>query len=128
MRTNEFLRNDKNERIVNMMDNKQTIPRFGGQQDNLLFWATRVKAILAEEEALDKLDWEKGFVLESVADTKKPIKACSVILRGLGDSPLEVVVKHSESPRMMLDILHERYASKSIFHKAQVLSQIAQKR
>ncbi len=111
-----------------MTEEKVSIPKFRGPQDNFLFWAARIEAILAEKEALDPVKVElveSGSDADDAAQKKKAAQACSVILRGLGDVPFADIMRHKSSPKKMWDALHERYAADNTFNKASVQTSLA---
>ena len=98
-------------------EDKNSIPRYTGPKDNFLFWAARVKAILAEKEIDETIEWPEEKVPSTDEEVKKGKKACSIVLRGLGDIPTAVVIRNTKSAQKTWSALHKRFASKSTFHK-----------
>ena len=83
--------------------------------------------LLADHDVADALEWEPEQVPDRAASHRKVTKACSLIVRGLGDVPLSAVIRYSDSAALMWDALNKRYASETVFSKAQLLSQIMRK-
>ena len=83
--------------------------------------------LLADHDVADALEWEPEQVPDRVAAHRKVAKACSLIVRGLGDVPLSAVIRYSDSAALMWDALNKRYASETTFSKAQVFAQIMRK-
>ncbi len=111
-----------------MNEEKVSIPKFGGPQDNLLFCSTRIAAIFAEREACDPGEAELVDSCSDADDTaqnKKAVRAYSVILRGQGDVPFAVIPRQKSSPKKMWDALLERYAVKNRCNKASVQTSLA---
>lgn len=101
-----------------MSEDKILVPYYSGPRDNFLFWATRIMAILDEKEIDTTIEWEKDYVPSTGEEKKKSKKACSIILRELGDIPMAVVINNSELPQKMWVALHKRFASNSTLQKA----------
>lgn len=108
------------------MGDETKIPKFRGLQDNFLFWAARIEAIMEEKECVRALSF--AALPTSDEDRKMAAKACSIILRGLSDVPFSVVRRHLKDPTAMWTALHERYASDSTFTKASVQTKLARMR
>lgn len=109
-----------------MADDRQTVPKFRGPPDNFKFWATRIRALLAEKDLDEVLEWEEDP--DNEIDVRKVKKTCSIILRGLGDVPMAVIMNDTNSPNVQWESLHERYDSISDFQRAQVLTSITRKK
>lgn len=52
-------------------DDKQTIPRFNGPPENVKFRATRIKALLAEKEIDNVLDWNEDEIPKTSTAVKQ---------------------------------------------------------
>ena len=108
-------------------DKADSVPQFNGVQDNFLFWQARIRALLIEKGAHDALSRSKAHVI-SQAHLEEANKACSVILRGLGDVPMAAVIRYVDDPKKMWDVLAERFAGTSTFNKASVQTALAKLR
>lgn len=72
-----------------------------------------------KNDAVDSLNPMKGDM--NITDEKNTAeKACSVIPRGVGDVPLETVIKYADERKKMWDALVERYADVFTFNNASV--------
>jgi len=80
--------------------------------------------ILAEKELEDTLELESCEISKDAKTRRKVMKACSVICRGLGDVPMAAIMEYSECPKLMWDALNKRYASRTVFNKAKVLTEL----
>ena len=108
-----------------LADKVESVPQFRGLQDNFLFWQARIKALLMEKGALNAI---KTDAVSTDAERDAAAKACSIILRGLGDVPMAVVIKYIDSPKSMWEALAERYAGISTFNKASMQTALAKLR
>lgn len=72
-RANMTSKHDERTRRANttyeMSGEKQSVPKFSGPSDNFRFWATRIKAFLAEKDLEQVLEWED----EDVPDTTESV-------------------------------------------------------